>query len=132
MVFIVVFASDYDDDVVVVVVVVVDLDVGDLNVENLVVIWYSGLERQSASRQTARQTLNNSMCAFLTINVRKSKKFSILLSSFLSDNTSSVGAEGKLYLAESSLISRQKTSQGQRVVVTSIILRPWPCQHAPC
>ena len=66
MVFIVVFASDYDDDVVVVV-VVVDLDVGDLNVENLVVIWYSGLERQSASRQTARQTLNNSMCAFLTI-----------------------------------------------------------------
>ena len=72
MVFIVVFASDYDDDVVV---VVVDLDVGDLNVENLVVIWYSGLERQSASRQTARQTLNNSMCAFLTINVRKSKNF---------------------------------------------------------
>ena len=129
MVFIVVFASDYDDDVVV---VVVDLDVGDLNVENLVVIWYSGLERQSSSRQTARQTLNNSICAFLTINVRKSKKFSILLSSFLSDNTSSVGAEGKLYLTESSLISRQKTSQGQRVVVTSIILRPWPCQHAPC
>ena len=60
MVFIVVFASDYDDDVVVVV-FVVDLDVGDLNVENLVVIWYSGLERQSASTQTARQTLNNSM-----------------------------------------------------------------------
>ena len=51
MVFIVVFASDYDDDVVV---VVVDLDVGDLNVENLVVIWYSGLERQSASRQHDR------------------------------------------------------------------------------
>ena len=71
------------------------------------------------------------MCAFLTINARKSKKFSILFSSFLSDNTSSVGAEGKLYLAESSLISRQKTSQGQHVEVTSILLRHWPCQHAP-
>ena len=59
------------------------------------------------------------------------RSFLLLFSSFLSDNTSSVGAEGKLYLAESSLISRQKTSQGQRVVVTSILLRPWPCQHAP-
>ena len=77
MVFIFVFAFDDDDDDVFVVV-----DVDDLNVENLVIIWYSGLERQSASRQTARQTLNNSMWALLTINVRKSKKFLILPSSF--------------------------------------------------
>ena len=50
MVFIVVVAFDDDDDVA----VVVDIDVDDLNVENLVVIWYSGLERQSASRQHDR------------------------------------------------------------------------------